>query len=38
MSLAEYEDFVYGACHVRADEDPVAHWRAVSVELNAARP
>jgi aminopeptidase len=35
MSLAEYEDFVYGACHVRADEDPVAHWRAVSAELNA---
>jgi aminopeptidase len=35
MSLAEYEDFVYAACHVRDDEDPVAHWRAVSVELNA---
>ena len=35
MSLAEYEDFVYGACHVRGEEDPVAHWRAVSVELNA---
>jgi aminopeptidase len=35
MSLAEYEDFVFGACHVRADEDPVAHWRAVSGELNA---
>jgi aminopeptidase len=34
-SLAEYEDFVYGACHVRSDEDPVAHWREVSVELNA---
>jgi len=25
MSLAEYEDFVYAACHVREDEDPVAH-------------
>lgn len=35
MSLAEYEDFVYGACHVQAGEDPVAHWRAVSTELNA---
>jgi aminopeptidase len=35
MSLAEYEDFVYGACHVQGDQDPVAHWRAVSVELNA---
>ena len=34
MSLAEYEDFVYGACHVGGDEDPVAHWRAVSLELN----
>jgi aminopeptidase len=33
MALADYEDFVYGACHVRVDEDPVAHWRAVSVEL-----
>ncbi len=35
MSLPEYEDFVFGACHVRGDEDPVAHWRSVSVELNA---
>src|SRR5206468_2807665 len=35
MSLSEYEDFVYAACHVREHEDPVAHWRAVSVELNA---
>jgi aminopeptidase len=35
MSLLEYEDFVYGACHVRAEEDPVAHWRAVSLELDA---
>jgi aminopeptidase len=34
MSLAEYEDFVYSACHVQGDEDPVAHWRDVSVELN----
>jgi aminopeptidase len=34
MSVAEYEDFVYGACHVRADEDPVAHWCGVSVQLN----
>jgi aminopeptidase len=33
MSLAEYEDFVYGACHVREAEDPVAHWRSVSGEL-----
>ena len=35
MSLLEYEDFVYGACHVRAEENPVAHWRAVSLELSA---
>ena len=34
MSLEEYEDFVYGACHVRVDQDPVAHWRKVSLELN----
>ena len=35
MSLPEYEDFVFGACHVRDGEDPVAHWRTVSTELNA---
>jgi aminopeptidase len=35
MSLPEYEDFVYGACHVRHGEDPVAHWRGVSEELGA---
>ena len=34
MSLPDYEDFVYGACHVRAGEDPVEHWESVSVELN----
>ena len=32
MSLAEYEDFVYAACHVHED-DPASHWRAVSTEL-----
>jgi aminopeptidase len=35
MSLAEYEDFVFGACHVGGDEDPVAHWESVSAELRA---
>jgi aminopeptidase len=35
MSLAEYEDFVFGACHVLEGEDPVAHWRATSAELSA---
>jgi aminopeptidase len=34
MSLAEYEDFVFAACHVDA-EDPAAHWRGVSRELHA---
>ena len=34
MSLAEYEDFVFAACHVRDGEDPVAHWRARSLELS----
>lgn len=32
MSLADYEDFVYSACHVAGDEDPVAHWQAVTAE------
>ena len=35
MSLEEYEDFAYAACHVREGEDPVAHWQGVSAELNA---
>ena len=35
MSLEEYEEFVYAACHVRPQDDPVAHWQAVSLELNA---
>jgi aminopeptidase len=35
MSLTEYEDFVYTACHVQGNQDPVEHWRSVSVELNA---
>lgn len=29
MSLSEFEDFVYGACHVDK-EDPVAEWLAIS--------
>jgi aminopeptidase len=29
MSLSDYEDFVYGACHVDKD-DPVAEWNKVS--------
>ena len=32
MALREYEDFLFRACHV-LDDDPVAHWRAVSEQL-----
>lgn len=33
MSLRDYEDFVYGACHVdQAAVDPVAYWQGVSAE------
>jgi aminopeptidase len=35
MSLAQYEDFVYGACHVDGDADPTVHWEAVSAQLAA---
>ena len=35
MSLGEYEDFVFRACHVAGDEDPVEHWRRVRDELTA---
>jgi aminopeptidase len=35
MSLAQYEDFVYAACHVNGDDDPIAHWESVSAKLTA---
>ena len=35
MSLAEYERFVFGACHVLGDGDPVEHWRGVSARLSS---
>jgi aminopeptidase len=35
LSLREYEDFVFRACHVAGDEDPVEHWRGVADELTA---
>jgi aminopeptidase len=35
MSLAQYEDFVYGACHVDGDDDAIAHWESVSAKLTA---
>jgi len=34
MSLRDYEDFVFGACHVN-EEDPAAHWTSVARELEA---
>lgn len=34
MSLADYEDFVFRACHA-LDDDPVGHWRRVEAELQA---
>jgi aminopeptidase len=33
MSLDEYERFVFRACHVEDDGDPVAHWQGVREEL-----
>jgi aminopeptidase len=33
MSLEEYEDFFFGACHVTGNDDPVVHWRGVSESL-----
>ncbi|MDX6512233.1 MAG: aminopeptidase [Gaiellaceae bacterium] len=35
MSLREYEQFVYGACHVLDGEDAATHWRERSAELSA---
>jgi aminopeptidase len=35
MSLEDYEEFVFGACHVNTGDDPIAHWEAVSAELTA---
>jgi len=32
LSLREFEDFYFGACHVTGDDDAPAHWRAVSAE------
>jgi aminopeptidase len=34
MSLEDYEDFVFRACHVH-DDDPVGHWRRVGERLQA---
>ncbi len=34
MSLADYEAFVFGACHVDT-ENPAEHWRKVAMELGA---
>lgn len=32
MSLDDYEDFVFRACHV-LDDDPVGHWRRIGEQL-----
>jgi aminopeptidase len=37
MSLREYEDFVYGACHVADGGEPAGHWRQLSSRLSALR-
>jgi aminopeptidase len=29
MSLSDFEDYVFDACHVAGEDDPVAHWKAV---------
>jgi aminopeptidase len=34
MSLADYEEFVFRACHA-LDDDPVGHWRNVAAKLEA---
>jgi aminopeptidase len=34
MSLEDYEDFVFRACHV-LDDDPIGHWRRVGEQLEA---
>jgi aminopeptidase len=33
MSLAEYERFVFRACHVESEGDALGHWRGVHEEL-----
>jgi aminopeptidase len=35
MSLADYEHFVFAACHVLDGEDPVAFWQSTSAALDA---
>jgi aminopeptidase len=32
MSLREYEDFVYGACHVNGDDDAIEYWQKTQAE------
>jgi aminopeptidase len=34
MSLEDYEEFVFRACHV-LDDDPIGHWRRAAEELRA---
>jgi aminopeptidase len=32
MSLRDWENFIYSACHVNGDDDPVAYWQGVKTE------
>jgi aminopeptidase len=34
LSLEEFEDFVFRACHVDGEHDPIAYWRAQDAEAN----
>jgi aminopeptidase len=35
MSTTEFEDFLFRACHVDGDEDPVAFWEGFAADLRA---
>jgi len=32
MSLRNYQNFVYDACHVNKDKDPIQYWQAVQIQ------
>ena len=32
MSLRNYQEFVYEACHVNGDMDPIKHWQSVQIQ------
>jgi aminopeptidase len=35
MSVADYESFVFRACHVEGEDDAVAHWKSTAADLAA---